>query len=167
MPVPTALTTQSYIHVWTGNLNVAGKPINAGGVITPGKIKNKQFITYVEISEQGAHDPAMRSLAQKRGLAVRPMHRGRVNPNNGGNADTAHAYYPTHGQMAASLVGAEMTTRWTNNTTNNKVFVRGQASTLTIQGIVQNNGHCYEVTMWYDVNDVYVAFHCYDPQFRG
>jgi len=167
MPAPAALSTQSYVHVWTGNLNVSGKPTNAGGMITPGRISNKRFLTYVEVSEQGAHDPVMRSLAQARGLAVRPMHRGQVNPNNVGNATTAHIYYAPHGQMAASLVGAEMTRRWTNNTTNNTVFIQGQPWTLAIQAIVQNNGHCYEITMCYDVSDIYVAFHCYDPQFRG
>ena len=167
MAAPAALSTLSYVHVWTGNLNVAGKPIIAGGVATPGRISNKRFITYVEVSEQGAHDPVMRSLAQARRLAVRPMHRGRVNPNNPGDALTAAAYYAPHGQMAASLVGAEMTRRWTANNANNTVFVQGQAWTLAIQAVRQNNGHCYEVTMWYDVHDIYVAFHCYDPDFRG
>ena len=167
MVAPAVLAEAAYLHVWTGNLNVSGKSTNAGGVITPGRITDKQFFTYVEVSEQGAHDPVMRSLAQSRGLTVRPMHRGRVNPNNAGNAATAGVYYAPHGQMAASLAGAEMIRRWTNNTTNSTVFVQGQPWTLVIQAVVQNNGHCYEVTMWYDVGDIYVAFHCYDPGFRG
>ena len=167
MPAPAALSTLAYVHVWTGNLNVTGKATNVNGVIAPGPVKNRRFLTYIEVSEQGAHDPAMRSLAQSRHIAVRPMHEGRVNPNNAGTAATAAAYYAGHGQVAAGLVGVEMTRRWTANNANNSVFVQGQAWTLAIQADVQPNGHCYEVTMWYDVADIYVAFHCYDPDFGG
>ena len=43
------------------------------------------------------------------------------------------------------------------------VFQIGQAHQLTVQGVRQPNGFHYEITMWYDVGDVYVAFHCYHP----
>jgi hypothetical protein len=179
MPIPAVLTSPAYALVWTGNLNVEGKRI-----LTPGQppiggpIKTKTFHSYVEVREQGAHDAAIRGAVVQRGMTNRPFHVGRVRPNNthptplnyysDNVANTAgHGLNPGHGQVAAQLAGIEMTRRWTNNVTNNTVFVRGQSHVLVGQGVVQANGHCYETTMWYDVNDVYVAFHCYDPVFRG
>ncbi|NDC79435.1 MAG: hypothetical protein EBZ67_16435 [Chitinophagia bacterium] len=167
MPEPVELNRPAYAHVWTGNLQVEGKrTIAIGAAPVAGRMKQKRFITYIEVLEQGAHDPAIRALVQSRRLGnPRPMHRGRVNPNNT-NADPL-AYYAVHGQEAARLASEEMTRRWTANVGNNTVFVRGAAHVLAQQAVRQPNGFCYETTMWYDVDDVYVAFHCYDPNYRG
>jgi hypothetical protein len=170
MPTPTVLTSKSYAHVWTGNLQVEGKrTVVTGQPTIAGRIKQKRFITYIEVLEQGAHDPKIRSLVHPRQLGnPRPMHEGRVKPNNTGTDETTSlAYYAAHGPVAARMAAEELTRRWTANTTNNTVFVRGAAHTLAQQAVVQPNGFCYETTLWYDVNDVYVAFHCYDPNFRG
>ena len=44
---------------------------------------------------------------------------------------------------------------------NDNLFVRKAKHTLTSQGEIQDNGFSYDVTMWYDNTDIYVAFHCY------
>jgi len=171
MAMPVVLGQASYAHVWTGNLQVEGKRTVAQGVPTvAGRMKQKQFITYLEVREQGAHDPRIRSLRleilrKHGGQSARPMHLGRVYPaNNGANPLT---YYAAHGPEAARLASEEMTRVWTANVGNNTVFVQGAARQLVGQGVRQANGFCYETTMWYDVGDVYVAFHCYDPDYRG
>ncbi len=167
MAIPPVLNQPAYAHVWTGNLQVQGKrTIAIGAPPIAGRMKQKRFITYIEVLEQGAHDPAIRSLVHPRGLGnPRPMHEGRVNPRNN-NADPL-TYYAVHGPQAARLASEEMTRKWTANVGNNTVFVRGAAHVLAQQGVRQPNGFCYETTMWYDVGDIYVAFHCYDPNFRG
>ncbi len=157
MPEPLILSGDAYARVWQGDLTVEGK---RSGTPAAGRMKQRRFRAYVEVLEQGAHDPAMRALVQQRRLGnPRPMHRGLVRPANTG-ADPL-AYYPAHGQEAARLAAEEMTRRWTLNTGNNTVFVRGAAHVLAQQSVIQPNGFCYETTMWYDVDWIYVAFHCY------
>ncbi len=160
MPIPDFRNSVAFAHVWTGNLDVTGKtPIGA----VSGPIRSRRFITYVEVVEQGAHDAIMRNLTRQRAMEPRHMHLGRVNPNN--TVQNGLNYYVEHGQMAARLVGIEMTAKWEKNNQNNRVFARGEKHQLGVQKTQQDNGHCYEITMWYDVSDIYVAFHCYDPNF--
>jgi hypothetical protein len=162
MPIPGVLNDPiTYGQVWTGVLTVGQNvrnPQRAGGVVT------KTFRAYVENYEQSAHDRAMAAYVQRLGGRPRSPHRAQVNPAN--NNPMPLAYYATHGQVASGLVAAEMQQRWTAAAAaggNATVFQPGQARTLTVQGIRQPDGYHYEVTMWYDVNDVYVAFHCYHP----
>ncbi|MBX9661953.1 hypothetical protein [Novosphingobium sp.] len=130
MPVPAVLQGASYAHVWTGQLDVTGKSV--GG---QAPVKERNFITYIEVREQGAHDPEIRSLWQEiirqnpGSPAPRPMHEGRVNPRNA--PATRLTYYQTHGQMAASMASQELTRKWDQNRTNNTVFTRGMAHQLT------------------------------------
>ena len=159
MPVPNAIAHSplSYALVWTGPVNVQVRP--TPGVL-PVPVKARTFHTYIEVLEQGAHDPEIRSLAIARGMQPRPMHRGRVAPlNTGANALT---YYQTHGQVVAGLVATYMTQRWTNNPNPAvTVFQPNTAYLPSVQAVIQPNGFSYEITMWYDTADIYAAFHCY------
>jgi hypothetical protein len=160
---PAALLAPAYAHVWTGNVNVAGRPtVVPGAAPVPGKVKAKSFVTYIEVLEQGAHDPAIRAIAVQRGMQPRPMHAGRVRPLNVN--PNPLAYYAAHGPVAAGIVSAYMTRTWTANPNVQEVFVRNRAVQLAVQAQRQANGYSYEVTMWYDVAVVYVAFHCYYNQ---
>jgi len=80
MPVPNDIQNNplAYAQVWTGNRNVTGR----GTPQAPGVVKARRFVTYIEVLEQGAHDPEIRTLAIQRGMTPRPMHRGRVSPLN-------------------------------------------------------------------------------------
>jgi hypothetical protein len=160
MPIPPALTNRQFGHVWTGNLNVGPNVRNPGrGVVT------KRFLAYIESYEQSAHDATIAGYALQIGGASRPPHRGQVQPANN-NRQQPLAYYAVHGQVAAGLAAAEMQRRWTAAAAggaNPTVFQPGRAYPLAVQGQQQPNGFHYEVTMWYDVADVYVAFHCYHP----
>src|SRR3954467_9048007 len=97
MPVPNDIQNNplAYAQVWTGNRNVTGR----GTPQAPGVVKARRFVTYIEVLEQGAHDPEIRTLAIQRGMTPRPMHRGRVSPLN--TTATQLTYYAPHGQEAA------------------------------------------------------------------
>ena len=64
---------------------------------------NKTFITYIEVFEQTAHDAGLHAFAKQRGIDPRRAHRGQVRPANTGANPLA--YYATHGQQAAAMVG--------------------------------------------------------------
>jgi hypothetical protein len=122
------------------------------------------FHAYVENYEQSAHDSAMAGYVRRLGGASRSPHRAQVQPANTMAAPLT--YYATHGQVASGLAAAELQRGWAAAAAgggNATVFTVGQARTLTVQGVRQPNGFHYEVTMWYDVGDIYVAFHCYCP----
>ncbi len=105
-----------------------------------------------------AHDAALAKLLSG---GTRSPHRAQVKSKN--SFANPLDYYASLGEMAAQVVAGEMHAKWVSNKTNNTVFVRGKATTLTVQGKKQSDGYHYEITMWYDVGDVYLAFHCYHP----
>jgi hypothetical protein len=156
MPIPAILiNTGNFGLAWTGQIAVTTTSANPNRATV-----NKTFHAYVEAYEQSKHDAAMKSFRTSRGLDFRTAKGTQVSPANNNTANP-FAYYLNQGQTAAEVVAEEMTRRWEANTTNNTVFVRGQATVLAVQGTEQDDGWYYDVTMWYDVHDVYVAFHCY------
>ncbi|MCK5229585.1 MAG: hypothetical protein KAR13_04925 [Desulfobulbaceae bacterium] len=162
MPVPTVLNNKKiYGLVWTGQLTVGPNvrnPQRGGGVV------KKTFHAYVENYEQSAHDKAMAAYVQRIGGTPRSPHRAQVGPTNTKTAPLE--YYESHGQVASELTAKEMQRFWTNQfkaKKNATVFKIGLALPLAVQKARQSNGFHYDVTMWYDVRDVYVAFHCYRP----
>ncbi len=160
MPPPSDLTgnnANKFAEVWRGQLGVTAGPRQHG---LPNRVLQKNFITYIEIFEQTAHDAGLHGFARQRGIDPRRAHRGQVSPaNNGANPLT---YYATHGQVAAGMVSAFITARWAATVnTNSNTFVQNAKQTLTSQSVVQPNGFCYDVTLWYAGADIYVAFHCY------
>lgn len=161
MPVPADLSGKNepmFANVWTGTLGVAGA-VRTGGYAP--RMLQKRFITCIEIFEQTAHDAGLHGFAKERKITPRRAHKGQVAPANNG-ADRL-AYYAVHGQEAAAMVAEYMTATWNATVnTNNNCFVQKARNTLASQGMVRHNGFSYEITMWYDGNDVYVAFHCYE-----
>src|SRR5260370_21746210 len=151
MPIPNAIAQNpnAYAHVWTGPGNVQVRP--TPGVL-PVPVKARQFHTYIEVLEQGAHDPAIRTLAVQRGMQPRPMHVGRVAPLNvGANVLT---YYQPHGQVSAGIVATYMTQRWTNNPNPAlTIFQPNTAYMPAVQGVSQPNGYSHQITMRYDIRD--------------
>jgi hypothetical protein len=161
MPVPNDLSgnnANKFAPVWRGQLNVTGATRSSRRT---SRVFHKTFITYIEIFEQTAHDAGLRGFAQQRGISPRRAHKGQVNPaNNGPNPLT---YYSVHGQEAATMVGEFITQKWNETvTTNDNYFVRSAKNTLTSQAEVRPNGFSYDITMWYDGDTIYVAFHCYE-----
>ena len=41
------------------------------------------------------------------------------------------------------------------------VFDTNRAYPLGVQAVRQDNGYCYEITLWYRISEIYVSFHCY------
>lgn len=161
MPIPKDLSgdnANKFAEVWRGQLGVTGATRSSRA--SP-RVLDKNFITFIEIFEQTAHDKGLRGFAQRRGIQPRHKHKGQVNPDN----DEANPldYYETHGQEAAQMVAEFMTEKWNASVnTNNNCFVQKAKHTLSSQADIRENGFSYEVTMWYDAADVYVAFHCYE-----
>jgi hypothetical protein len=156
---PAELTNRvNYGPAWSGVLAVAPTAKNSNRAAV-----NKTFHTFVECYDQSKHDAQMKSYRTKNNAEYRTAKGTQVSPANS-NATAPFAYYATHGQMAASIVAQEMHDKWEANTTNSSVFTRGAACALAVQGTLQPNGYYYDVTMWYDVADIYVSFHCYPPK---
>ncbi|MBK9387890.1 MAG: hypothetical protein IPN34_23990 [Planctomycetes bacterium] len=154
MALPDELKdSKKYGLVWEGELDVTPSSKNSARASV-----GKQFHAYVEIYEQSAHDAALAKLLSG---GTRSPHRAQVKSKN--TEANPLDYYESLGEMAAKVVASEMHSKWENNKTNNTVFVRGKATTLTVQGKKQDDGYHYEITMWYDVGDIYLAFHCYHP----
>lgn len=160
MPIPKDLdgkNANKYAEVWRGQLNVTGATRSSR---TSPRIFSKTFITYIEIFEQTAHDSALNGFAQRRGIEPRRAHRGQVAPAN--NANNPLPYYAAHGQHAASMAGAFITGKWEQTVNaNTNTFVQNSKQTLTSQSQRQPNGFCYDITLYYEGNEIYVVFHCY------
>ena len=163
MARPAALNDAvAYGSVWDGQLQIGPNVRNPGrGNVT------KNFHAYVENYEQCAHDGGMAEYVRFRGGSSRSPHDAQVAPDNNFNRQTPQAtltYYQPHGQVAATVVAAYMHQRWTSAASaggNATVFQPGQKYSVGAQRVPQANGFCYDITMWYDVGDVYLAFHCY------
>jgi hypothetical protein len=146
--------------VWRGQVGVTGATRTSWRTGARQRLIQKNFITYIEIYEQTAHDSGLHAFAKGRGISPRGHHRGQVSPaNDGANPLT---YYQTHGQKAAEMVSAFITKKWNETVkANENTFVRNAKQTLTTQSEVQDNDFSYDVTMYYDNTDIYVVFHCY------
>lgn len=168
MPVPDEILRNSisYERVWRGDLPVRGRD---------GSSKLRTFHAYVEVMEQGAHDPTIRSVFQSRGGAPRPMHEGRVKPKND-NAAVPFAYYSALGRQAAEIASNWMTEQWaaqktvedaerrtviTKQYADRTPALTSAAKNISVQKLRQDNGFSFEITMWYQVSEIYLAFHCY------
>lgn len=152
MSIPAELTNRHvYTPVWSGRIRI---PIQGVGN-SQRTYTEKTFHAFIENTEQSAHDPAMRAFCQALHVGVRPNHRGQVNPRNDSNPATN--YYRSHGEVASEVTRDVMVRRWRANTT----FQTNVAYPLAVQAARQPNGYHYEITMWYDVRDIYVTFHCY------
>jgi hypothetical protein len=157
MARPLILNDQiNYAPVWDGLLGVGANVQNPNRAIP-----QKHFYGFIELYEQTAHDAALHPFIRRMGGNPRlPMHRGLVQPPN--NIQDPIPYYRAHGQVAGQIVAQQMHTIWNNNPNPlATVFRVGVARPLTVQGVQQPNGFHYEITMWYDVVDIYFAFHCY------
>jgi hypothetical protein len=128
-------------------------------------VVKKMFHAYLENYEQSAHDKTIATYCLSLKGATRSPHDSKVKPPNT-NVKLPLVYYSTHGKEASKLAAACMQKHWTdalNAGKDSTVFTSGKAYSIAVQGKKQGNGFCYEITMWYDVADVYVAFHCYAP----
>jgi len=156
MPLPKDLSgdnANKHLQVWSGQF----------GVITGGqkRSKTKTFTCFIEIYEQTSHDAGLRQLAQQRGISPRRAHEGQVNPANPGTNNVG--YYATHGQESAKMASEWITSKWEETVnTNQSYWVRGMKQTLTWQRKVRPNGFSYEITLWYNDDECYTAFHCYE-----
>lgn len=168
MPVPALLNNPvAYGNVWNGAL-VVGPRARIGG--RGAGVVSKTFHAYVELYEQCAHDGRVSSYVRSMGANSRPPHGRQVAPANAHTVPLALNYYgsgPTgqgHGRVASQIVAQQMHQRWTSAAhapAGGAPVLLGQRVSLAVQGIVQPNGFQYDVSMWYDGSDVYLAFHCF------
>jgi hypothetical protein len=162
MAKPIEIDEKKYHLVWSDKLSVTGASVNSKLEPIPHpSIKQTTFHAYIEMYEQSAHDDSLMSKLRERGLQPRSPHPAMVHPPNDGSFD----YYRAHGRIASQLAAQEMTDRWNAKAGNSNVFTRN-AHVLAKQGVEQENGFYYETTMYYDVRDVYVTFHCYQKRTK-
>lgn len=180
MPVPDEILKNRFTYepVWSGALRVTGRN---------GSFKMRTFYSYVEVMEQGAHDTTIRSVWLSRGGKERPMHEGLVEP---ANTDTRlpFEYYRPLGRQAAEITSNWMTERWAAqkveeaeqkvkeaakkaeaqkrhrkyvDETTFAPALTSEATKISVQKKRQDNRFSFEITMWYQVSEIYLAFHCY------
>jgi hypothetical protein len=164
MPLPRDITAMgsSAHRVLMAPLAVVN-PKPSGGRAT----LNKNFHVYLELTMQSKHDGLMRGYCKKVGVVDRKEDGTQVTHTSGATAEAAlTGIYADKGRIAAEAVAAQMTEKWRTTTPapGKGVFTPGVRVDAGLQKKPQRDGWGYEVSYWYDVQDIYVLFHCYPPR---
>jgi hypothetical protein len=157
MPVPAGITSMgaAAYNCGTTVLTFNNPRPHVGGQ-RPTLTRN--FIVYLELAMQAKHDAKIQGYC--RSIHVAPRTTDGTQVTYAGPAATALApggFYRTRAATAANVVKNQMVTRWQGGTT----FVPGTRVDASVQAHVQADGYRYEVSYWYDGNDIYVLFHTY------
>jgi hypothetical protein len=155
MPIPDALNNDHHKLISTIQQNVA---INQGQENRRQSV-GKNFHVYLELYFQGKHDQAVRSYCLSKRIDTRKSDGAQVAPKNNNSGDPCLYYQPHAAAMVVEVV-SQMREAWENNDSNNTVFIVGQQNMASIQK-KRIGGYSYEMSYWYDVGDIYIAFHCY------
>lgn len=155
MPIPDEINTDAYALISTIRRGIAINPTLA----TTRKSVDKDFHSYLELYFQGKHDGAVRAYCLSKKIDTRKSDGTQVSPGNPHNT-APWRYYTTHADAMVTEVIAQMQEKWRTNNYNNTVFVVGAKNMANIQK-KRIGGYSYEMSYWYDVGDVYIAFHCY------
>jgi hypothetical protein len=123
----------------------------------------RTFHPYLELAMQAKHDVLFQGYCKQIGVIPRPTHGTQVTHAKGSTAaGVLGAFYATKAGIAADLASSNMQTRWRAQAPGApSVFTVGKRVDAAIQGIRQSDGYRYEISYWYDNNDIYVLFHCY------
>ena len=160
MPLPAALAAMGISAYHTADVSLPLSNPKAG---TAGRTTlNRNFRVYLEVAMQAKHDANMRSYCDGAGIAKRSMAGTQV-PNSGANGAAAlQGFYKTKSTVAATVARDQMQTKWAAQGPNGPlVFTPGTRVDASVQRVLQADGFRYEVSYWYDVQDIYVLYHCY------
>jgi hypothetical protein len=162
MPIPAEITGMNQAAKLVGTFPLQ---FNNPNPRTAGRAQlTRTFHVYLEVAMQAKHDALMRGYCQRIGVQGRPQAGSQIT-GHGTNADAVlgnGGFYEARAQTAADAVKTQMVARWgQQQQQGQQVFTPGQRVDAAIQSQVQNDNYRYEISYWYDGDDVYVLFHCY------
>jgi len=122
----------------------------------------RDFHGYLEVAMQAKHDSLM--VGYCKSVQVAPRKQAGNQIQHGKNATATgvlNNFYPQKAVVAAEVVCDQMIKRWKNQSQTQPEFTPGVRIDASVQSIVQRDLYRYEISYWYDGQDIYVLFHCY------
>jgi hypothetical protein len=157
MPVPAAILQMGRSAHLCGAFAL---PVNTPSM--PRAQLTRNFHVYLELTMQSKHDANMRAYCQTVQVEGRRQDGNQV-PNSGANGPAALAiFYVTKSQKAAEVTRDLMMKKWKLQKAGApNVYTPGVRVDASIQKDVQSDNYQYEISFWYDNQDIYVLYHCY------
>lgn len=160
MPIPPALAAMGISAYHTADISL---PLTNPKAATASRITlSRVFRVYLEVAMQAKHDANMRSYCDGMGIAKRNRDGSQVSNSGATGAAALQTFYRTKSTIAATIARDGMQTKWGAQGANGApVFTPGTRVDASVQRMLQTDGFRYEVSYWYDVQDIYVLYHCY------
>lgn len=164
MPVPKAITAMGKSAHFCGDFPLTFD--NPNDPATGGRSRlTRNFHVYLELTMQAKHDALIRGYCQKIKVEGRREDGAQVRHAKGATAETALAgVYGEKAEIAATVVLAQMIEKWQKSVPGREVFTPGVRVDAAMQSETQSDGYGYEISYWYDGDDIYVLFHCYPDE---
>lgn len=162
MPVPKAITDMGKSAYACGDFQLTFDNPNESA--THGRSRlTRNFHTYLELTMQAKHDELMRGYCRAIDVEGRRKQGAQVTYAQSTTAQAALAgFYRGKAAIAANVVLGQMAEKWrTQSTPGQEVFTTGVRVDAGVQSETQDDGYGYEISYWYDGQDIYVLFHCY------
>jgi hypothetical protein len=163
MPVPQAIQAMNQSAYLCGTFQLQFANPHGGQGIRAQMTRN--FHVYLEIGMQSKHDELMRGHCQAIRVQARRQDGTQVPHSRGATAATVLApggFYSQKARIAANVVKDLMIARWQQpQVAGQAAFTPGTRVDAGVQMKLQSDGFQYEISYWYDGNDIYVLFHCY------
>jgi hypothetical protein len=165
MPVPAGITSMGIsahrLATITRQFNNPSAQAAAGRAQL-----TRNFLVYLELAMQAKHDALMRGYCQSIGVVGRAQDGTQVRHAANATANgvlTGAGFYGQKAGIAADIARDHMVAKWrqTASIPGQAVFTPGTRVDASVQMQVQSDGFQYEVSYWYDEQDIYVLFHCY------
>ncbi len=161
MPVPAAILGMGVSAHNCGNIQrVFANPRGGAG----GRVNlTRTFHVYLELTMQAKHDQLIAGYCHTVGAVARRQDGTQVRHPPRTTAVAALAgFYVLKAGVAADVTVANMTGRWQRQAVGGApVFTPGVRVDAGVQNQVQNDRYQYEISYWYDGDDIYVLYHCY------
>ena len=122
----------------------------------------RSFHVYLELAMQAKHDQIISGYCRTVDVQPRKQDGAQVK-NSGANGAAALAgFYVTKAETAAEVAKDHMVKKWANQAQGAApVFTPGVRVDAAVQNTVQSDDYSYEISYWYDGQDIYVLYHCY------
>lgn len=157
MPVPAAIITMGASAHCVGRylLQFHNPKVMQGGRAQ----LTRNFIAYLEVAMQAKHDILLSGYCRTIGFDPRRSDGTQITHRRGTTAAQVlgmGGFYAQRGAIASEATLRSMLGKWTANETLN-IGTRYDPAVLSR---VQRDRYQYDISYWYDVQDIYVLFHC-------
>ena len=139
-------------------------PKVVNGVPTPAPRTQlaRNFHVYLELTMQAKHDANMRGYCNTVQVVGRPQAGEQIRDSGLSGTVALTGFYVVKSRMAAEVTRDQMIKRWKAQKPGaGPVFIPGVRVDASIQNEVQTDNYQYELSYWYDNQDIYVLYHCY------